>query len=155
MKYAQDYHMLPIKASVDAGSTDVGTEWFNMRDYNWADVLVNMGAITGDTLVVTVEESTTNSSGAEVAIPFVYRLSSAVATDSLGAATTCDSGGVTVAATDDNKTLVVSIDPQSLDEGYNYARLWFNLGGSMSAFLVGANAILTPRYPSATAISAT
>ena len=153
IRYGMGIQIVPLMSPVDLGSTDTGSAFVNVRNANWVTFEIPFGTITGDTVVVTVEESTAASSGSEVAIPFVYRLSSPLGTDSWGAVTTCDSGGVTVAASDDDSILLIDVDPATLDAGYNYLRVWLNLGGSASAVEVAVIAHLEPRYPQTSPIS--
>jgi hypothetical protein len=69
---------------------------------------------TGE-VVVTIEASTAASSNAtEDAIAFKYRLSAAVATDTMGAITDAADTGVAVLNTSDNCTLFAFVEPAKL-----------------------------------------
>ena len=155
-KYAYDYHPVMLLQPVDDTAT-AATAFVDVKDSVWLDFLVGVGAITGDSVVMTVEECTANATAGgvtEVAVPFVYRRQSAVGTDSFGAATTSDSAGITMAEDSaDNNLWVVSIDPRRLDEGYNYVRVLFTQGSSTSDFGCCVIALLQPRYPQATPLS--
>ena len=155
MKYAQDYHIVPVLAATSA--TGGGASAFvNASKYQWIDFIINIGTLTGDTMTVTVEECTGNDTTApatEQTIPFVYRQASAVGTDSLGAATTCVSTGVAIADTDDNTLWVVSVNPASLSAGYNYVRINLTPGSSTSAEVRSACAVMLPRYAQASPLS--
>jgi hypothetical protein len=155
MKYALDYHVVPIMAltTVTAAATD--SAFVNMKNYQWVDFLVHIGTLTGDVMTMTVEEATANvsTSSTPVTMPFVYRQSSAVGTDSLGTATTCASTGVAAADTDDNTLWVLSVDPSTMTDGYSYLRVSLAEGSSTSASVKGVTALLYPKYAQATALS--
>lgn len=156
LRYAMDYHVVPTLQPVDDTAT-AATAFVDVKDHLWLEFLVPLGAVTGDTVTMTVEECTANatSGGAtEVAVPFVYRLSSALGTDSMGAATTSSSSGIAISASDDNMVYVLSIDPRRLDENYNFVRVTFAQGSSTSDFAAAVIALLYPRYPQATPLSA-
>ena len=159
MRYAQDYHVLPVLAATTVTAAATNTEWVNMGRNHWVDFHVIFGTITGDTMLITVEECTANAtatdSAAEVAIPFCYRKSVAVASDTFGALTTNDSAGLAVSADEDGLTFVISVDPASLDDGYNYVRVVIAESAGTSAAVKAVNAILYPRYAQAVPPSST
>jgi hypothetical protein len=80
-------------------------------------------------------------------------MSSPVGTDSMGAATTATSAGCTVADTDDNTIWILSVNPETMDEGYRYLRVNIAEGSSSSASVKYAEAILAPKYAQATPLS--
>jgi len=146
MKYGMDCQLVPLISPVDLGSVDTGSAFINVENAQWISFIIPLGTITGDTVTVTVEESSAASSGAEVAVPFMYRLSSALGTDSWGAPTSATSAGVAVSADEDDKLLLIEIDPATLDDGYNYLRVFFDLGSSATVAEVAVVAALEPRY---------
>ena len=105
-----------------------------------------LGTLTGDSLAVTVEESSAASTTSAEAIPFKYRLSGAVATDTWGAVTTADSAGVDMTASDDDKILWVEIDPSDLTDGDHYLSVLLSPGASASACEVSVIALQDVRY---------
>jgi hypothetical protein len=157
MKYALDYHVVPIMTLTTVTAAETDTAFVDMKNYQWVDFLVSFGTITGDVITLTVEEATANvsTSSTPIALPFVYRWSSPVGTDSLGAATTCASTGLSVAATDDDTLYVLSMDPSTMTDGYSYLRVAIAEGSSTSASVKGVTAILMPKYAQATALSTT
>ena len=159
MKYAQDYHVIPVLALTTVTAAATNTEFVNMSKNHWVDFHVMIGTLEGDSVTLTVEECTANAtvtdSAAEVAIPFAYRKGVAVASDTMGALTTNDSGGLEVDTDTPNITLVLSVDPTTLDEGYNYVRVKISESSSTSAAVKGVNAVLYPRYMQAVPPSST
>lgn len=155
IRFMENTHLVPGFAPADITTTTTYSDVVNAGKTHWVQFILQCGVITGDTAVVTVEECTSAAAAGNTAIAFSYRLSSAVGTDTLGAATAATSSGVTLAATDDNKVLIVDVDPSTLSAGSNYVRLAVDPGGSMSAFLVGCVILAEPRYQGATAVDLT
>lgn len=148
MRYVQDYHIVPLQIPIaSAGSTAVAAiNAVNMSRYEWAELCLQIGAFSTADATLTVLNSTAATTVSALAIPFAYRLSATVGADTMGALTTCDSGGLTLGyASEDDKMVVVSIDPKRLDEGYPWVRLYVTHGAddemTMSSF-----AILYPKY---------
>ena len=159
MKHAQDYHVIPVMALTTVTAASTATEFVNMSKNHWVDFHVMIGTLEGDSVTLTVEECTANAtvtdSAAEVAIPFCYRKGVAVASDTMGALTTNDSGGLEIDTDEPNKVIVISVDPRTLDAGYNYVRVVIAESTSTSAAVKGVNAILYPRYMQAIPPSST
>ncbi len=163
-RFAEKLHIVPVLAPADIVATDVGTEFVDMKNYSHATFLVQFGGMTSDstdTATVTVQACPigTTSDGTETEINFKYRLSSAVATDSMGARTSGTTDGVAITATDDNKLLVVDIDADQVGAAISgtgrYVRLFVTTNAEMASCIVGATVILEPRYPSNTQVSST
>jgi hypothetical protein len=159
MRYAQDYHVVPVIGATTVTAASTTSAWVDMSKNLWVDFHCIFGAITGDTMLITVEECTANAtatdSAAEVAIPFCYRKTNAAGSDTFGALTTNDSGGLCVSADEDGMTFIISVDPASLDDGYRYVRVVIAESDSTSAAVKAVNAILYPRYAQATPPSST
>jgi hypothetical protein len=122
------------------------------------ELVVMVGAITGDDTVVTMEESTGADSTSAVSIGFTYRFSPAMSTDSgWGDVTTCDSAGMTLYNDSaDNKMLFISIGPENIDEGYKYLKALFTTGSSTNPLDIAAFWFCEqPRYASLDAPSDT
>ena len=154
MKYAEKFHVVPVLAPVDIVATATFSKGVKVANYRWATFFVQLGVVTDTTGVITVYESTATATTGALTIPFVYRLSSAVGTDALGASTTCDSGGVTYAADADGKMYVIDVDPAALTDGYAFVRVCITpTSAGSTVCLVNAVAVLEPRYPGASPIS--
>lgn len=148
MKYAMDYHVVPVLTNTSASAATT-TQWVDVGEYGWVDFLYQHGNLTAAS-TVTLEECTGNDTTApatEAAMPLVYRQTSATATDSLGAATTADSGGFT--SSTGSIIEVVSVNPASLTDGYRYVRLAI----AAAIGLKSAVAICYPRYAQTSPIS--
>ena len=138
-------HLIPLIAPVDTAASTVNTDVFDAGECVAVEMQIAFGVITGDTVVVTVEECDDTTPTNSTAIAYTYRLSSAVGTDSMGALTAATTSGVTIAATDDNKVLQIFVDPAALSAGYPYLRAVVDPGASASVVLVGAVANVLPR----------
>lgn len=123
---------------------------------NWAGFLVNFGTVTTgagatcDGLTITVEGSSIQTSAGATEIPFVYRLSSAMGTDSWGTITAGTSDGVTLTSSDlGNAVLNVGVDPAVLPgrgEKYRFITLVLT-PTSTTAITCGVLGYVEPRYP--------
>lgn len=154
IRFAEGLKVLPILAPQNIVASATASEYVDLKLANWATFVVSFGAATSDstdTCTVTVEASTAASSNAtEGAIAFSYRLSSAVATDSMGTITAATTAGVAVTATDDNKVLVIDVDPAAVAAtaaDRRFLRVVLTPNAEMASCNVGALAFLAPRYP--------
>lgn len=127
----------------------------DLAQTQWATFLVALGAMTSDstdTVTITVECSTgTSTASTDIAIAFNYRLTAAVGTDEHGAITAATSAGVALnAATHDNMTLVIDVDPAAIpaqDEDAKYIRVVATPSTHVASGVVCMTALLEPRYP--------
>ena len=118
--YAEERKELNLLAPQDIVATATASAYIDVGDAaGTIEFQIPFGAIastdsTGE-VVVTLEASTAGSSNAtETAIAFRYRLSAAVATDTMGALTAATSAGVAVINTSDNCTLFCYVEPSVL-----------------------------------------
>lgn len=150
MKQLSVPHHVPLYAETLANGTKVYTDIVNTKYAQQINLCVFFGDITGDTVVVTVEEcDDVTPSNSTALASWSYRLSSAVLTDSMGAVSTSSSTGatgITIGAGDDDKILIIAIDPAALTSGYPYLRVALDPGGSASDVDVMAWAEIWPRY---------
>lgn len=154
IRYAEGLKILPILGPVDAVATDKSTEYVDLKNMNWATFLCQFGSITTDvtdTITVTVEASTAQTSNAgEAAIAFKYRLSSAVATDSMGAITDATATGAVITGTDDNKLLIIDVDPAAVafaEDTDRWLRVVLTTSSGVGASLMSVIFVGEPRYP--------
>jgi len=139
-------HYIPLASPVDTVAATVTTVGVDVGDCTAVDFLVFFGTITGDTVVVTVEECTTAAGAGNTAVVFDYRYTAAAGTDTLGAIATATTGGVTVTADDDDKILIISVDPAIIAAaGGPYARVIANPGAGASPCEIAILAAVTPR----------
>ena len=76
-----EQHVVPVLAPADIVSTATNTTHVKVTGHH-VSFLVSFGAITGDSVAITVEESSAASTTSAEAIPFKYRTSGAVGSDS-------------------------------------------------------------------------
>ena len=154
MFVGQEVHVVPVIAPVDITTTTTNTIPVGVKEYEAIEFIILFGAITTDTAVLKVYECDDTTPTTSTAIAFKYRKTSAVGTDMTGALTAGTSSGITIAVTDDNKCVLVDVDPAALTSGYPYVKLSLDPGASMTVCVLSAIAILKPRYPQAVQISA-
>jgi proline racemase len=114
---------------------------------------------TGE-VAVTIEASTAGSSNAtETAIAFRYRLSGAVATDSMGALTSATATGAAISEASDNKTLFLFVEPSQLaavGADFKFLRVVIAPTAETTSTIVGGvHCSFVPRYAQATQPSST
>lgn len=155
-------NVVPLKAPVDSAGTAYATPWVDMKNALHATFFYYAGVVTATSadqaVVITMEAATAAASGSEVAIPFKYRLSGATGANSWGAITSATASGFSFATTDDGKMVAIDIDPAALDSALADARfirmvVGIDAGGTVT--LNSAWAVLDPRYPQLTHLSAT
>ena len=148
MNFDERLHIVGLASPVDSAGAAVSSDIVNLVKYHSGTFLVYFGTITGDTIVVTVEECDDVTPSNSTAIAFSYRLSGATGTsDAYGAKTAAAAGGVTIAATDDDKILQIDVNGVELTAGFPYVRVVATPGGSASASEIAILCILDPRYP--------
>ncbi len=155
-------NVVPLIAPVDSAGTAYATPWVDMKNALHATFFYYAGVVTATSadqaVVITMEAATAAASGSEVAIPFKYRLSGATGANSWGAITSATASGFSFATTDDGKMVAIDIDPAALDSALANARfirmvVGIDAGGTVT--LNSAWAVLDPRYPQLTHLSAT
>jgi len=139
-------NVIGLTSPVDTTSTTVNSDVINMGKYPRVDFLVYLGTITGDTAVITLEECDDVTPSNSAAIAFNYRESAATGTSDLwGSITAATSSGVTASAADDDHIFCISVDASELADGYPYARIVVDPGGSASACEVAILALADGR----------
>lgn len=102
-------------APVDIGGVAKVSDYFSLKNYSHASIIVYCGAI-GNAATITVEESDDNAGSTATAIAFAYYQISAGVTGARTAATTAGfSTGTTAGA-----MFVIEIDAEELSDGYPY-----------------------------------
>lgn len=156
IRFAQGLQVVPLVTPAvlaDGESAHVKVE--NMQ---WLSFLINFGTITASTDAVKFSiYSTTNAAGStnsnDTALPFWYRLSSAVGTDDWGDVTYVSTGsdGVTVTGSDD-MLLILDLDPAiipSKDDGATHVYVDYDvtITATDTAPIVSIIGVFEPRYP--------
>lgn len=154
IRFAEGLKVYPIIAPVAFTTSAVSSVYVDMDQIHWATFLVEFGVMTSDstdTVTVTVECSTALSSDSgEVTLPFWYRKTEAVGTDTIGAITSATTAGCSVTATDDACMLIIDVDPAiipgALTDG-RWLRLVCTPTAQVAAGVIAAQFIGEPRYP--------
>ena len=161
-RFAFGENIIPLKAPVDSAGTAYATPWVDLKNALHATFFYYAGVVTATSadqaVVITMEAATAAASGSEVAIPFTYRLSGATGANTWGDITAATSTGYSFATDADGKMLLIDVDPAALDSALADARfvrmvVGIDAGGTVT--LNSAWAVLDPRYPQATHLSAT
>ena len=164
-KYLENEKLLPLLTLGDIVANATGTAYINLKNcVGVAEIDLFFGTVTStdaaSAVVVTVEGSTAGAAtDTNTQIAFKYRLSSAVATDSLGDLTAATaSGGASVTAADDNKILAVFVDPsvvQAAADDDVWIRAYLTPAAEISATNVCAWGRFVPRKAGASIPSST
>ena len=161
-RFAFGENIVPLKAPVDSAGTAYATPWVDLKNALHATFFYYAGVVTATSadqaVVITMEAATAAASGSEVAIAFKYRLSGATGANTWGDITAATSTGYSFATDADGKMLLIDIDPAALDSALADARfvrmvVGIDAGGTVT--LNSAWAVLDPRYPQTTHLSAT
>lgn len=169
MRFAEELKTAMLLAPIAITNTAKQSNYIKVDKAHWASFLVSFGAFSSSddttTVGVTVECSTAGSSNAtETAIAFKYRLCNAVGSDTWGTitATTSTTGVEIRNESDENKVMLIDVDPSALDAAQPdglYLRVVATPGATGAASdvvgVVAVHAILEPRYPGNTIPSAT
>lgn len=168
IRFAEGMKILPVVAPVDTAATAVNTAFVDLDLANWVTFVINFGNLTSDdsdAVVITARCSSEDTSATTepLAIPFWYRLSTAVATDTgWGDITAGTSDGVGSSdglnASDlDNKVMVIDIDPSVVAAYSGAQQRWVSLNiapqGPITIF--GVTAFIEQKYPGNTIPSST
>lgn len=161
MRFAEELKTAMLLAPVAITNTAKQSNYIKVDKAHWASFLVSFGAFTSSddttTVGVTVECSTASASNAtETNITFKYRLCAAVGSDTWGTITeTTSTTGIEIRnETDENKVLLIDVDPAKLDATQPDG-LWLRVvatpgvtGAATDVVgVVSVHAILEPRYP--------
>jgi hypothetical protein len=153
LNMAEEIQVVPVLTPADIVATAAVTKYVNLSKVGMGQLEfeINFGAVastdsTGE-VVVTIEANdvndTSTSDNNEGAIAFKYRLSGAIGTDTMGAMTDAEAAGTAVNNTNDNKTLLVYVDPAVAAK--KYVRAVITPTAEISSTLVGAVARFIPR----------
>ncbi len=158
--YGEKLNIFPIKAPA-ATTADSNSSWVNLKNVQDIEFLVSWGDMESSTdyFDVYVYSTTSATSGTtnsnDYALPFDYRLSSAVGTNAWGAITAVSTatGYARVTAASDNRALLISLDPAVVyshdsDAQYVYVSIDANAAAATDTnYALGITAIIKPRYP--------
>jgi len=168
-QFLEKFNFIPVlkTQAYTSDATVLGTEYSKLDNAHWITYLVPLGdfgtTADTDTLTFTVECSTAAASNAtEVQVPFRYRLSGKVGANTWGAITAvAASVGVVISDTDNStRVLAVEVDPAAALGAHaqadaKFVRLVITFSGAAGSGVLAAQAVIAPRYPGNTQLSAT
>ena len=162
-RYAEKLHIVPVFAPASSTAT-IRSYAVALDNSQWITFLINLGEMTSDstdvaTVTIVATDTLGNSSDAQdVAIPFSYRLSAAVASDNWGDITAATASGMTFNATDDGKSIVIDVDPASIPALHSTAKgvqVLIDAAGLISNVATSITALIEDRYPQNEHLSST
>ena len=162
-RYAEKLHIVPVFAPASSTAT-IRSYAVALDNSQWITFLINLGVMTSDstdvaTVTIVATDTLGNSSDAQdVAIPFSYRLSAAVASDNWGDITAATATGMTFNATDDGKSIVIDVDPASIPVLHSTAKgvqVLIDAAGLISNVATSITALIEDRYPQNEHLSST
>ena len=152
-----EFNIVNLLTPKDRTGATFTTPCVNLKDYESMIFILGMGTMSG-TLALTVEECTSAAGAGNSTIPFTYRVTAAatpdtVGNDTYGARTAVKAADQPLACGAlDQMLMAIEIKSEDLDDGYPYVRL--SMVASAAATLTAAYAIMKPRYPQKTMITA-
>lgn len=155
IRYAEGMNIMPLLAPQDIAATATVSAHVHLDVVNWVTFVVPFGAITSTdstgAVIVTVHCSTAATTASATALAFSYRLSGAAGANTMGAITAATSAGASVGQGDDNKILVIDVDPAAIPaaeaENNQYLFLKFTPTTETTVTLLSAVAVCEARYP--------
>lgn len=157
IRFAEGLNIMPVLGPIDTAASAVNTALVDLDMANWVSFLVSFGNCTSDdsdAVVLTVTCSTAGTTNAtETAIPFSYRISGAVGTNTWGTITagTTDGAGSSDtlnAVTAKNALVIVDVDPAvAAAKAADTRWIYLTIAPQGPITIVGAVAIIEPRYP--------
>jgi len=135
----QDGHVVNILPPVDINGSGATSDYFNLKYYDHADIVVTLG-VTGAATTITLEESDDSSGSNTTAIAFSYYQEETAAGDTLSTVQSATTSGF-AASTNDSITYVITVDSAQLSDGYPY--LVLKASDPSAATLISAVAVLS------------
>jgi hypothetical protein len=162
VRFGEIEHVIPLVAPIDTGATEKGSPFIKLLGILGCTFLVFFGVVTAasadQNITVTVTAASSAASTNETAMPFMYRKSSAVGTDTWGAVTAATSAGVSLDTTaDDNKLLIIEVDPRAavgVKANASYIRAVVTPDAGATVTLCSIIGFAVPRYAGLTMQSA-
>lgn len=161
LNFAEEVQVVPLLTVADVVATATPSRYINTKQVGSGQIEfeINFGAVastdsTGEVVVTVATNAvndTTSSDSSEVSIAFNYRISAAVGTDSMGAITAATSAGASFINTNDNKTMLVYVDPAVAQA--KYVRVVMTPTSEITSTLLNVVGRFIPRKAQATHIS--
>ncbi len=115
---AENGHVVSILAPVDINGGAVVSDYFSLKGYNHASIILTLG-VTGAATTVTLEESDDNSGSSTTAIAFSYYAEETAGGDTLSTRTAASASGFAT-STNNGIIYVLDLDSSNLTDGYPY-----------------------------------
>ena len=152
-------NVFPIVAPVDLGGTAAETPYIDLLGVNYCAFLLQQGVTTpnacGDIVDITMDTCSVESGGAETAVAFNYRKSSAVTANTWGAVTAATTTGAELTDDDEGMALWIEVDVEAIAAaGRRYVKLHIEQN-AFTAFFASVVAFVGGRYHQTTMVSAT
>ncbi len=147
MNVAQNIHIVPLTAPYQSTATFT-PKFISMKLYEKVEFIVSLGAIAGDSFVITANQSAAAAGSTPTAIAARYRLTAAAGTDTMGATTALTTSGfTTLNGTHESMLLIIDIDSSDMTtESMPYAGLVITDNATADVF-IGVVALCWPKYP--------
>jgi hypothetical protein len=159
IKFAEGLQVCHLKTPAVLAA-DGESAWVKLENMQWISFLVSIGTITNttDNIIFYVQSTTSATSGTtnanDTAIPFWYRLSSAVSDDNWGDITQVSTGtdGYTLTGASDDRLVIIDVDPAYIpsrdsDADYVYLDMDITLTSTDTGPIVSIVGVFEPRYP--------
>ena len=153
IRYAEKLQIIPVMIPDATTSADDDSAHVRVTNAQWISFLCYWAAMTSDAtdvLTVKVYSTTAGDTTNAISQPFKYRLCSAIGSDTWGGLTSATAAaGVTITAVDDNKSLLIDVEPASmyaLDPDAEFVHLLVD-SAMITNVAFGATCFLEPRYP--------
>jgi len=145
---SQQGHVVNILPPVDINGGKT-SDYFSLKDYSHASIILTIGVNGGAASGITVEESDDNAGSSATAIAFKYAAEETAAGDTLAALADATSTGFNTHASASSITYVIEIDDTQLSDGFPYLTLKASNPGA--SVIGSAVAVLSgSRYAGAT-----
>lgn len=160
VRFGQGLKILPVLAPIDTGASAVVSAFVDCDLAHWITFVLPFGNLTSDDsdeieILVRCSSEDTSATSEPLAIPFWYRVTSAVATDSTTDIVAGTSDGI--GTSDDginasgleNKVLIIDVDPAVVAAYTGAQQRWVSLAIAPQGpiTLLGALAFIEHRYP--------
>ena len=163
INFAEEIQVMPLLAPIDIVANATATQYVKMSQIGSGQLEIELpfGVVTSTDstgeVVITVEANDVNDTSSSDdntnAIAFNYRLSAAVGTGTMGAITAATSAGASLINTNDNKMILIYVDPAVAAQ--KYVRAVLTPTSESTVDLVAAVARFVPRKAGNTQISST
>ena len=116
---SEDGHVVNILPPIDLNGGKT-SDYFSLKNYSHASIILTIGVNGGGASVVTLEESNNNAGGSTTPIAFRYAAEETAAGDTMSALIDATSTGFETHATASSVTYCIEVDGADLSDGFPY-----------------------------------